>query len=49
MKTKKYNTNIDEVEKVFKLAGKDKRMIIENEDKMVVVCELTKEKSKKMK
>ncbi|MDA2920629.1 hypothetical protein MYX76_14245 [Desulfobacterota bacterium AH_259_B03_O07] len=49
MKTTKYNTNIEEMERVFKLAGKDKKMIIENEDKMVVVCQLNKEQAKKIK
>ena len=43
-----YETTVKEVNKALKLADEDKKIIIEYKDKIVVVCQISKSKLKKL-
>jgi hypothetical protein len=49
MKITEYETNIEEVERLLELADEDKKIVIEDEKRIIVVCELSKEQYKKAK
>ena len=44
-----YITNLEEVRQAYDLADEDKKFVIESENKIVIVVELTKEQAKKLK
>ena len=43
-----YETTFLEVEKALRLANRDKKIVVEIKDKLIVVCELSKEQVKKL-
>ena len=45
----RYITNREEVIKAFELADEDKKIIIEDKDRIVIACELSKEQARKLK
>ncbi len=44
-----YQTDIEEVEKALSLADDNRKIIIENKDKAVVIVELSKEQTEELK
>ena len=44
-----YETNIEEVKKALELADEDKKIIIEDENRMFIACELSRDQVKKLK
>jgi hypothetical protein len=48
MKIKNYITNIAEVKAAYNLADDDKKLVIEDESKIIVMVELTKKQFKKL-
>ena len=45
----RYITNRKEVIKAFELADEDKKIIMEDKNRIVIVCELSKEQARKLK
>jgi len=49
MRVIEYETNVEEVNKTLELVDEDKKIVIESKDKIIIVCELSKEQDKKLK